>query len=66
MRCCSLQLVSYMPLAKGNCPKNAHSWLKGDAKLLLDTIYVDKQGSVSTKLISEPPRSSLGAQVRHW
>ena len=42
-------LVSYMPLAKGNCPKYAHSWLKGDAKLRLDTIYVDKQGSVSNK-----------------
>ena len=57
MRCCRLSLlVSYMPLAKGNCPKNAHSWIKSDAKPLLDTIYVDKQGSVSNKSISTPPR----------
>ena len=42
--------------SKGIAHKNAHSWLKSDAKPLLDTIYVDKQGSVSNKLINTPPR----------
>ena len=52
-------LVPYKTLEKGNCSKNAHSWLKSDAKPLLDTIYVDKQGSVSNKSINTPPRA-------HW
>ena len=55
-------LVSYMPLARCNSLKIAHSWLKSDAKPLLDTIYVDKQGSVSksVQVQRNAAHSSLG------